>query len=213
MGLALLVTLLVAQSSTRLPQPIPFYVMVLPGCEEPPPASSSPDVQQRVREFLQRCAAFTPRVRSLPGLTDGEREMIDSARQGYERLLWTMARDSSARTAALAAAYVEALRPCYEWEGYHDCPEHEAMFADEYMKNHPKSPFAEFLPLLAAHRWQCAADAYEYEARARVPDVRGSVGVSDARRRGAADLAKALRSADPLVRLAAETLNRTRSCF
>jgi hypothetical protein len=38
----------------------------------------------------------------------------------------------------LAVAYVDRLRPCYEWEGYHDCPEAEAVFAEEYQATHPR---------------------------------------------------------------------------
>ena len=62
-----------------------------------------------------------------------------------------------------ATRYVEALRPCYEWEGGSDCPQREALFAADYLARHPKSSFAPFLPLLAAHRWLCAAEGYDSE--------------------------------------------------
>jgi hypothetical protein len=86
------------------------------------------------------------------------------------------------------------------------------VFAERYLADHPTSPFADYLPLLAAHRWQCAADAYEYESSNHVVPPQGSVGVREAQRRGHANLEKALRSSDPLVRFAAETLQRTHRC-
>lgn len=185
--------------------------VVFNGCDVPDAAPLPADVRARAREYVQRCSAFRPMVPSIPGLRAGERMMTDTARHNYERRLWNVARVPGA--AALAAAYVQALHPCYEWEGYHDCPEHEAVFAETYLVAHSSSPFAEYLPLLAAHRWRCAADAYEYEAGTHVPPQVGSVGLNEARRRGEADLAKALRSSDPLVRFAAETLQHSGTCF
>jgi hypothetical protein len=60
-------------------------------------------------------------------------------------------------------AYVTDLRPCYEWEGGSDCPEREAVFAAGYQAAHPSGPFSQYLPLLEAHRWLCAAEGYESE--------------------------------------------------
>ena len=87
--------------------------------------------------------------------------MVQAAQVNYKRRLVAVSNDREAP--ALAAAYVDNLRPCYEWEGFHDCPEREAVFADEYQAAHPNGPFSEYLPLLAAHRWLCAAEGYDYE--------------------------------------------------
>ena len=89
--------------------------------------------------------------------------MVHAARLRYERKLAALSDDPEAGT--MAAAFVDRLKPCYEWEGYHDCPEHEARFAREYQAANPNGPFKDYLPLLAAHRWLCAAEAYEYEKR------------------------------------------------
>ncbi len=64
---------------------------------------------------------------------------------------------------ALALEYVTEMQPCYEWEGGSDCPEREATFAARYLRSHPGGPFSQYLPLLEAHRWLCAAEAYESE--------------------------------------------------
>jgi len=60
---------------------------------------------------------------------------------------------------------VDALRPCYEWEGFHDCPEREALFAEQHLHDRPDTPFGDLLRVLAAHRWLCAAEGYEYEQK------------------------------------------------
>jgi hypothetical protein len=57
--------------------------------------------------------------------------MLHAAMVRYERLLVAVAAEGNAP--ALAVEYVNELRPCYEWEEYHDCPEHEALFAMEYL--------------------------------------------------------------------------------
>jgi hypothetical protein len=106
---------------------------------------------------------------------------------------------------ALAAAYVDGLKPCYEWEGYHDCPEHEAVFADAYQAEHTDGPLRHYLPLLSAHRWVCAAEAYDYEKK---PDQ-----ASRSRQQYRDRLAVALRSDSALIRAAARQLEVRAACF
>src|SRR5207249_1358642 len=106
---------------------------------------------------------------------------------------------------ALAADYVTALHPCYEWEGYHDCPEREARFATEYLASHLDGPFAAYLPLLAAHRWLCAAEGYEYE--------KNPSDAATARRRSDAMLGRARAAPDAMIRLAADALAQRGTCF
>jgi hypothetical protein len=72
------------------------------------------------------------------------------AREDYERRMFAIAAGPGVER--LAQQYVDELRPCYEWEGLHDCPEEEAKFAEQYLSKNPKSPFREFLPLFAANR-------------------------------------------------------------
>ena len=87
--------------------------------------------------------------------------MIHSARMSYERRLVAAIPDP--RVPGLAKEYVEALHPCYEWEGMSGCPAREAGFADEYINQHVDDPLVAYLPLLAAHRWLCAAEFFEFE--------------------------------------------------
>jgi hypothetical protein len=110
-----------------------------------------------------------------------------------------------AAAASLAAAYVDGLQLCYEWGAYHNCPEAEAVFADQYQTAHPRGLFSQYLPLLSAHRWLCAAEAYEYEKRP-----------SDAARsRGAyEERVKTARSSSVLlIRTAADRLAARGRCF
>ena len=127
--------------------------------------------------------------------------MLYSAREGYERKLVAA---GAVRTERLAQQYVDDLRPCYEWEGFHECPENEARFAEEHIAKNPNSPFAEFLQLLTAHRWLCAAEGYEREERPQDADR--------ARQAAATPLATALNARSLLIRTAAQELKARGRC-
>lgn len=156
------------------------------------------DLKAELERARERFKAYrSPRRRSGNSPLD---EIVHAAMVRYERLLVSAA-DREAQS--LAVEYVDKLRPCYEWEGYHDCPEHEAVFAGEYLAAN-LMPFKEYLPLLAGHRWVCAAEAYDYEKR---PKDAG-------RSRRAADAAiqTARRSTALMIRIAAETLQARGRC-
>ena len=163
-------------------------------------SARGPGLASAVRVYRQRWDSYTP---VGPKPRNGEEEMVFYARQAYERRLFAIARGDDA--AALARAYVADLNPCYEWEGGAECPEREAVFADDYQAGHPRGPFAQFLPLLSAHRWLCAAEAYERDYGPET--ARASRSASDRA------LGEARRSTDPLVRFAAQELTAHRSCF
>jgi hypothetical protein len=113
-----------------------------------------------IQQYLGRALAYRS---NRPDPIDGEPAMVNDARVRYVRRLAGVSPDPSAPE--LAEDYVDSLRPCYEWEGFHECPEREAQFADDYQAAHPDGPFRAYLPLLAAHRWLCTAEAYEHEQR------------------------------------------------
>jgi hypothetical protein len=78
--------------------------------------------------------------------------MLHAVMVRYERLLVAVTAERNAP--ALAVEYVSEMRPCYEWEGYHDCPEHEALFAMEYLAGNRTRAVrsrstCHFLPLIA----------------------------------------------------------------
>jgi hypothetical protein len=116
-------------------------------------------VQQELQRFLNRARTYRPRPR--PVRLGSEMRMVYAAREGYEAKL--VASAAVAGATRLAQQYVDALRPCYEWEGFHDCPEREALFAEQYLRDRPDTPFPDVLRVLAAHRWLCTAEAYQYE--------------------------------------------------
>jgi hypothetical protein len=157
-------------------------------------------LRAEVRKYLERARSY----RSLrPVGTTGEDEMVRGAQVRYERQLVSVTADP--RAAKLAADYVDQLRPCYEWEGLSECPDRDAEFADSYLAEHPGSPFAAYLPLLAAHRWLCAAELFEFERN--VPET------AAARRKWKARLVAARKSTSLLVRTGAERLAQRASCF
>ena len=118
-------------------------------------------VRQELQRFLERARAYRPRSR--PSRLGSEMRMVFAAREGYEAKL--VASAAVAGAPRLAQQYVDALRPCYEWEGFHDCPEREALFAEQHLRDRPDTPFRDLLRVLAAHRWLCAAEAYQYEQK------------------------------------------------
>lgn len=165
------------------------------------PQAYSADLRAKVEEYLRRAAGYRS-TRLVPS-SSGLEKMVHAAQVGYELRLVAASGDPDAPR--LATTYVNALRPCYEWEGFHDCPEHEALFADQYQTAHPKGPFSAYLPLLAAHRWLCTAEAYDYEKQ---PGH-----ASRSRRLYQERLSVALKSDDPLIRSAAKSLSARGRCF
>lgn len=158
------------------------------------------DVLEELQRYRQRLRAYRPRPR--PAKLGSEMTMVYAAREGYERKL--VAASARSGVEKLAQEYVDALRPCYEWESLHDCPEREAIFAERYLSDHSDTPFAGFLRVLAAHRWLCTAEAYEY---ARQP---GSA--AHARHEYQRTLAIAVNTESPLMRIAAEELKASGRC-
>jgi hypothetical protein len=160
----------------------------------------SAGVRAEIEERRQRFDAYeSKRSRPTP---DSELAMVFAAQSRYERRLVAMS--TSPEVDALAMAYVTDLRPCYEWEGGSECPEREAGFAARYQADHPSGPFSQYLPLLEAHRWLCAAEGYESEKKP----------AEAARSRGSYEkvLAVALQSASLLVRTAATELGTRARC-
>jgi len=190
-----------AQRNANGPEDAILDVVVWGAHRDIDPAAYSGPLKTEVDAHLRRAASFrSNRAVPEPG---GLLEMVHAARVSYEQRLVAVTADP--RAARLAAEYVDALRPCYEWEGFHDCPQREAVFADNYQAAHQGGPFSEYLPLLAAHRWLCAAEAFDYEKR---PDDGAA-----ARRRYKEKSAVATMSKDLLMRTAAEALAVRERCF
>ena len=162
----------------------------------------SPEVRALLEQHVRRSQAYRPRPRPAKDPKFPEMNMVYGAREDYERRMFAIAAGPGIER--LAQQYVDDLRPCYEWEGLHDCPEEEAKFAEQYLAKNPRSPFREFLPLLAANRWLCAAAGYELEQQS--PEAARS------RRASEAPLAVALKSQSLLIRTAAQELKERGRC-
>jgi len=191
---------LFAQSTVRTPEDHLADLLVWGADSTPAITGLPPDLQPAVDRFRLQWDGY----RSVEPRPSGpEMGMVFDARVRYERRLAAIG--TGPNVGALARAYVAALRPCYEWEGFHECPEREALFADSYQAEHLNGPFAQYLPLLSAHRWLCAAEAYHYEGV--VADERRS------RHAYERALEVAGSSAVLLVRTAAQALKRRGRCF
>jgi hypothetical protein len=202
LGLMTTLLTLAAQPPSRTPGEELLYLLVFGlGSREIRPTDYPPALRPELTAHLRRFNAYRSTRTGLA--KTGEFGMVYSAWTGYERQLAAVS--ASSKTPALALAYVSELKPCYEWEGYHDCPEREAVFAIKYQAAHPNSPFSAYLPLLAAHRWICAAEGYDYEKQP-AEAVRC--------RRSYEEAAAVARKSDSLlVRTAAEQLTAIGRCF
>ena len=161
-----------------------------------------PEVRSLLQQHITRWQAYGPRPRPQKDPNFPEMNMVYGARENYERRMFAITAGPGVER--FAQQYVDELRPCYEWEGMHDCPEEEAKFAEQYLAKNPKSPFREFLPLLAANRWLCAAAGYEMENRPQE--------AARSRRASEAPLAVALKSPSLLIRTAAQELRARGRC-
>jgi hypothetical protein len=158
-------------------------------------------LKEEVDAYLRRATSYqsTRPVPPAGGLLD----MVYDANVRYERRLAAVS--DAPEGSRLAVEYVDSLRPCYEWEGSRECPEREALFADQYQSAHASGPFSQYLPLLSAHRWLCVAeaiDAGEHRQESEVP-----------RQLSRDRLASALQSRMALVRSAAQQLSLRGRCY
>ena len=159
------------------------------------------DLRRPIEAYLQRTERFITRLpHDAPPNTD--LELVQQAWMRYEKKLAALSDDD--RAANLAVEFVQQLKPCYETEGFHDCPEREARFASAYLESHPDGPFSAYLPLLAAHRWLCAAEGYRNENNAE--------GQSEARHEYDLMRPRARTSPDPMIRAAADRLASRGTC-
>lgn len=157
-------------------------------------------IRLAVDAYNRRSAAYVPKARRA---RDRESEMFLLGFADYERRL--AAASSDPRKVELVRAYADSLAPPYEWEGLPEGPEREAAFADTYRAAHPDSPLAEIVALLAAHRWVCAAEAYQGERKA-ADEARSH-------ERFVLAAAAAVESKDLLIRTAALRLQEHPVCF
>ena len=200
LGFAALSTLAPSQSSARAGRYLLVDALVFGADLNIDSTQYGPDVGPQIAQHLRRFEAYqSKRVRPR-----GSSELTRAydAQVRYERRLVAMSRAPGAD--AVAVAYVSDLAPCYEWEGFHDCPEREAVFAARYQAAHPNGPFSQYLPLLEAHRWLCAVEGYDSE---KLP-------AAAARTRQSYDraLSVARRSTSLLVRTAAVELGIRARC-
>jgi hypothetical protein len=162
------------------------------------------NVRGELQAYLRRYRLYrSTRSRPVTGRRGREDDMVYDAWAGYERRLAAASADPKAP--ALARAYVDDLRPCYEWEGFHECPEREAAFARAYLQANSRGPFTDYLRLLTAHRWLCAAEAYEYETQ--------PAGAARSRKDYEDAITIAKRSASAMIGMAAQRLVERNSCF
>jgi len=130
----------------------------------------------RLRRFLHQCRS--------------------PASTALERALACLSKAQNPRSAA--AEYASHARILYEWEGMHTSPLDEASYAEDYVRDHPRSPLVPYLNLFIAERIRCA-----FELLDGAENDREMLALAD-RYRVFLDRA---RRADPLVALIAADLD------
>ena len=161
------------------------------------------DVKASLAEFRKREKRFKPTVQ-LPGRLDGD-DIEDSVYRKHvdlERTVFSTF-ENSLNTAQQFATEVE-LR--YEWEGMADGPLAEASSADAYLSRHANSPIEPYVLLFSGHRKLCAVSDYT-GADPTAPESRSIMG------QAVRQLQSARGAGNPLIRVAADHLLRTRRCF
>jgi hypothetical protein len=158
-------------------------------------------IAQELGPILNRYSRLSP-ARG-PSSPERPEDNLRVARERWRHTLTAISTDAAA--ASQAQRYVESWRLCYEWEGFHDCPETDARVADAYREAQPAGPLAEYLVLLAAHRWLCAAEGYTLEEN--------QAGADASRRTYRARAAAAARARSVMIRTAAARLAARSTCF
>lgn len=173
-------------------------------------AIPDPAAAGRWNEVQRRAALSMSRLRP-PSSHSSEMSMAWGKRRHYERMFAAVALPYYATDqdelvlAEEVADFVEGMRPCYEWEGFSDCPLREAEFAEFWIRHHPHSSFAAFLPLFAGNRFLCAAEGFDHEKE--------SAKAVDARRRATGYLTQAAGGKDPLFKLVASQMLADPKCL
>ena len=85
------------------------------------PAVYPSPLKTELDQYLRRSNVYLS-TRAAPDSL--EMIKLHDVQVSYERRLVAVAAGiNDAAAASLAVAYVDSLQLCYEWEGYHDCPE------------------------------------------------------------------------------------------
>ncbi len=192
-----------AQSSPS-PDAHAWVFTLIWGPGDGPQRPAPPHLRPAMDRFLARWKAF--REAPPPPGRPSELHMLHARRQQYQRVLYSIA--ASPKADEQAKDYVRRLNPPYEWEGFPDSPEREARFAESYLAAEPDSPFRHYLPLLAAHCWLCAAEAYDFQGGRD-----GEQKAASSREAYKRNLAAAQVSAEPLIRAAAQALEAIGRCY
>ena len=161
------------------------------------PAAASDAVRARLESFRERALAFRSRLPSGAAKPGPEKWAHDKKMQ-FERGIVALATGAGIENLARDLAHEAPL--AYEWEGMSDGPRAEAGFAALVLDKDPATPAAAYLKLFLLHRLRCVCETLVREGRTREADM--ATASYEAR------LDAARRDADPLVRFAAEDLNR-----
>lgn len=161
-----------------------------------------PDAQRRLARYRQREASFTSTL-TPPADLDGPLGSLYFKRVRMARAVFSLVDRPDAR--ALAESLVENLEVLYEWEGFADSPLREAASADAFVAEHRASPVASYLRLFAGHRRLCATSGLE-GLNPQSPEGQRVAAEAESQ------LAEARDAGDPVLRVAAEYLLRTRKC-
>ena len=153
--------------------------------------------RNRVEAYNRCVARFSSRI-PVGGLPPGPGRWLTEKRQRVERGIVCLVGGDGIE--GVAAGYARDAELFYEWEGMSDGPLAEAAFAERYLRSYNDTVLASYLHLIIAHRRRGAAEALAAEGNGA-----GQARATETFRR---QVAAVREDADPLVRLAAASLER-----
>lgn len=202
-GMALIIALIQISESRDAAAVAEALLFGLDMATETRTSGLPPDVQQRLVRYRQREASFASTI-APPADLDGPLGSLYFKRVRMARAIFSVVD----RPDGLAAAesVVTHIQFLYEWEGFAEGPLREAVSAEAFLAEHRASPAAPYLHLFAGHRRLCALGHLE-GLDPQSPEGRQVAAAADWQ------LARARDAGDPLLRVAAEYLMRTRTCY
>jgi hypothetical protein len=155
----------------------------------------------RLSRFLMRRSAFQSMYEGAPG--DVTAVARDAKRRAIERAIVALIDADDIRPRALA--FVKTAPIAHEWEGMPDGPLAESAYAEQLLRDEPKTPLAPFLQIFIAQRQRAAA-----EAAALKQDAVAAKAATGKYREA---LSRARAAADPIFALLADDLERVKFVY
>lgn len=111
------------------------------------------NIRDRIVEYLGKCRNYKSKLKKPKS---NEELYLFKRKQLIVKPIVTLINDENIEN--IAVDYANKAKIYYEWEGDSSAPLDEAKFAEEFLKENPKTPIKAYLFLFVAHRYGCASE-------------------------------------------------------